>query len=126
MARGPQRLGFQCSCIGCIGLRPALCGGISTRSQVISKTSGSHLSLNRYGNGKYLFSATMCVPFRHDRHTRTLMSISFQNILCNSTVQLSRQLNAKSSATETVVFSKPNSKTSNFMQATFAMTSKII
>ena len=24
MARGPQRRGAQCSCIGCIGLRPAL------------------------------------------------------------------------------------------------------
>jgi len=27
MARGPQRRGAQCSCIGCIGLRPVLLTG---------------------------------------------------------------------------------------------------
>jgi len=35
MSRGPQRRGAQCSCIGCIGLRPALVQG--SRLQIFSE-----------------------------------------------------------------------------------------
>jgi len=65
MARGPQRRGAQCSCIGCIGLRPALNVDMSK-----SESSQSNESRARQADSSKAYSELR--PFKSRRHTETI------------------------------------------------------
>jgi len=84
-ARGPQRRGAQCSCIGCIGLRPALLFNFHIKILVYCFCRQIRLNVlltYQTKTRKHISSFAFCVP-RYKRMWQIFMGVLF---LCGNAI----------------------------------------